>query len=72
MALEIKVLVWDRRNNVAELNRFKDIIYRLSVPDLPIGTIGLSQGTHNLEGLRTRCIIFLALLLNFRTYAVIA
>jgi hypothetical protein len=30
MALEIKVLVWDRRNNVAELNRFKDIIYRLS------------------------------------------
>jgi len=40
MALEIKVLVWDRRSNVAELNRIKDIIYRLSVPDLPIGLIG--------------------------------
>jgi len=40
MALEIKVLVWDRRNNVVELDRFKDIIYRLSVPDLPIGSIG--------------------------------
>jgi hypothetical protein len=26
--------------NVAELNRFKDIIYRLSVPDLSIGSIG--------------------------------
>jgi hypothetical protein len=35
MALEIKVLVWDRRNNVGELNRFKHIIHRLSVPDLP-------------------------------------
>jgi hypothetical protein len=40
MALEIKVLVWDRHNNVGELNRFKHIIYRLPVPDLPIGSIG--------------------------------
>jgi hypothetical protein len=40
MALEIKVLVWDRRNHLAKINRFKDIIYRLSVPDLPIGSIG--------------------------------
>ena len=40
MALEIKVLVWDKRNNVAELNQFKHIIYRLSGPDLPIGSIG--------------------------------
>jgi len=36
----VNVLVWDRRKNVAELNRFKDIMYRLSVPDLPIGSIG--------------------------------
>jgi hypothetical protein len=57
---------------VVELNRFKDIIYRLSVPDLPIGSIGWSLGTHDLGGLRPRCIIFLTLLLDFHTYAVIA
>jgi hypothetical protein len=36
-----------------------------------IGSIGLSLGPHNLGGLRTRCIIFLTLLLDFHTYAVI-
>jgi hypothetical protein len=43
-----------------------------SVPDLPIGSIGWSLGPHNLGGLRPWCIIFLTLLLDFHTYAVLS
>jgi hypothetical protein len=35
------------------------------VPDLNIGSIGWSLGPQNVRGLLSRCIIFLALLLDF-------
>jgi hypothetical protein len=43
----------------------------LPVSDLPIGLIDWSLGPQNLWGLRTRCILFLTLLLDYHTYAVI-
>jgi len=41
------------------------------VPDLPIGSTGWSLEPQNIGGLRPRCIVFLALLLDIHTYAVI-
>ena len=43
-----------------------------AVPDLPIGSIGRSIWPQNLGDLRPRCILFLTLLLDFHTYAVIS
>jgi len=43
-------------------------VHQRAVPDLPMGW---SLGTQNLGGLRSRCIIYLTLLLDLHTYAVI-
>jgi hypothetical protein len=50
---------------------YRMFIWRQTVLDLPIDSIGWSLGPQNYGGLRPRCIIFLTLLLDFHTYAVI-
>ena len=72
---EISILIYPMVQNWKS-DTYRAVVYGprecfTAVPDLPIGSIGWSLGPQNLGGLRSRCIIFSTLLLDFHTYAVI-
>ena len=58
-------------NKSIPIKQINDSIYLSPVLDLPIGSIGWRLGPQNLGGLRPRFMLFLTLLLDFHTYAVI-